>query len=288
MDHYLFAQVELNVLRAKIYASLPQGAGLDDGEIMNLVRDAKLDIDVWFNDWIRISEKHHQDMPWFAPNLSVQRCWADNMALCRAVRASGVENVNVMSPTQRNILLMAKDSLIQHLDIIIKEPRVYLNSLRYAMDFVWAKNTFCCLLLLKLSALLADEHGRQSQDIGHKLVDKANILLHELEKVATGGLKDDIRSNTSALYLQLLKLSIQKYKRWLERDSEGYEEVPSPADELETFVPEQFVFEWDFPGLTLFNSPIDETAWLSEFLAGTQEFGDNSSSINWALIDFST
>ncbi|KAF4956720.1 hypothetical protein FSARC_11488 [Fusarium sarcochroum] len=285
------ASLELNVLRAKIYASLPQGASLDDGEIMDLVRDAKLDIDVWFNDWIRISEKHHQEMPWFAPNLSVQRCWADNMALCRAVRASGVENVNVMSLTQKNILLMAKASLYQHLDIIIEDPRVYLESLRYAMDFVWAKNTFCCLLLLKLSALLPDEKDQQSQDRGHQLVDKASILLGELGKVAAGGLQDDTRSNTSALYLQLLRMSIQKYKRWLGRDSEGYQDDTSLTEsaqsnpcgpnhygnnELESFVPDQFVFEWDFPGLTLFSSPIDETAWLSEFLAEAQEFGDNS------------
>ncbi|KAF9762301.1 hypothetical protein IL306_003467, partial [Fusarium sp. DS 682] len=95
MDHYLFAQVELNVLRAKIYASLPQRAHLNDEEILDLVKDAKLDIDVWYQDWIRLSQPHHESMPWFVPNLSVQRCWADNMALCRAVRAAGVENVNV-------------------------------------------------------------------------------------------------------------------------------------------------------------------------------------------------
>ncbi|KAF5022529.1 hypothetical protein F66182_5431 [Fusarium sp. NRRL 66182] len=302
MDHYLFAQVELNVLRARIYDSLPQGASLDDEEILDSVRDAKLDIDVWFNDWMRISERHHQDMPWFAPNLAVQRCWADNMALCRAVRASGVENVNVMSPIQRNILLMTKDSLKHNLDIIIQEPRIYLESLRYAMDFVWAKNTFCCLLLLKLSALLPDEDSQQSRDSAYELVDKASILLQELEKVADGGLRDDNRSNTSALYLKLLKLSIQKYKQGLVQHSEEYQQDvldpgsipssssgPNPArySELESFVPDQFVFEWDFPGLTLFSSPIHEAAWLNDFVAGTQELGDNNYNFNWALMDFS-
>ncbi|EWG55268.1 hypothetical protein FVEG_17485 [Fusarium verticillioides 7600] len=296
MDHYLFAQVELNVLRAKIYASLPQGANLSDEEILDLVKDAKLDIDVWFQDWIRISLPHHDSMPWFVPNLSVQRCWADNMALCRAVRAAGVENVNVMSPIQKNILSMTKASLQQHLDIIIQEPRIYLKSIRYAMDFVWAKNTFCCLLLLKLSALLPDTDKLQTQGRSDELVIKASILLQELEVVAAAGHKDDTRSNTSLLYLQLLKTSIQKYKCWLAQDEGGPRGGQSTFpltqerncdNELESFVPDQFVFEWDFPGLTLFSSPINETGWINELLAGAQEFGENGSSINWALIDFS-
>ncbi|KAM0344788.1 hypothetical protein ACHAPU_007163 [Fusarium lateritium] len=298
MDHYLFAQVELNVLRAKIYASLPQRASLSDEEIMELVRDAKLDIDVWFNDWMRISQPHHQDMPWFVPNLSVQRCWADNMTLCRAVRAAGVENVNVMSPIQKTILSMTKASLKQHLDIIIQEPRLYLKSTRYAMDFVWAKNTFCCLLLLKLSALLSASDDQQSRDSSDELVVKASALLNELEMATAGGTRDDSRSNTSVLYLQLLRTSIQKYQRGLTRDSQvgqenttdqsrSHEAFSSGYSELESFVPDQFVFEWDFPGLTLFSSPINETAWLNEFLTGTQEFRQDSSSINWALIDFS-
>ncbi|RKK83785.1 hypothetical protein BFJ69_g2522 [Fusarium oxysporum] len=296
MDHYLFAQVELNVLRAKIYASLPQGAHLSDEEILDLVKDAKLDIDVWFQDWIRISQPHHDSMPWFVPNLSVQRCWADNMALCRAVRAAGVENVNVMSPIQKNILSMTKASLQQHLDIIIQEPRIYLKSIRYAMDFVWAKNTFCCLLLLKLSALLPEAEKLQTQGLSNELVIKASILLQELELVAAAGHKDDTRSNTSSLYLQLLKTSIQKYKRWLGHDGGGsgggqpsfpLTQERNCDNELESFVPDQFVFEWDFPGLTLFSSPINETGWINELLAGAQEFGENGSSINWALIDFS-
>ncbi|KAM0227053.1 hypothetical protein ACHAP5_012259 [Fusarium lateritium] len=274
MDHYLFAQVELNVLRAKIYAALSQRANLTDEEIMDLVRDAKLDIDVWFNDWMRISQPHHRAMPWFVPNLSVQRCWADNMTLCRAVRAAGVENVNVMSPMQKNILVMTKASLKQHLDITIQEPRLYLESTRYTMDFVWAKNTFCCLLLLKLSALLPDGNENGS----HELVAKAGALLSELEKATTGGTRDDSRSSTSVLYLRLLKTSIQKYQLGLDQDthacqddtvsdipsqSRNHESISSGYSELESFVPDQFVFEWDFPGLTLFSSPINETAWLN-------------------------
>ncbi|KAF4978561.1 hypothetical protein FZEAL_5094 [Fusarium zealandicum] len=303
MDHYLFAQVELNVLRAKIYASLYQLSNVDDQELMDLVRDAKIDIDIWFNDWKRISEKHHQEMPWFVSNLSIQRCWADSMALCRAVRASGVENVDAMSLTQRSILLMAKDSLKQHLDTIVQEPRAYLDSLRYAMDFVWAKNTFCCLLLLKLSILLPDEDQKRSRDFSQELIEKSTFLLDELDKAA-GEPKKSARSSTNALYLQLLKVSIQKYRQELNpcqydchnasRHTHGWslnqEATWRPHDrqetDLESFVPEQFVFEWDFPGLTLFSSPLTEISWFENFLAGTQESGDDLFSVNWESMDF--
>jgi hypothetical protein len=88
-------------------------------------------------------------------------------------------------------------------------------------------------------------------------------------------------------------MSIQKYKRGLNLDSDDPAEAGANQEhqagytELESFVPDQFVFEWDFPGLTLFSSPINETTWLNEFLTGAQDFGENGGSINWALIDFS-
>lgn len=144
--------------------------------------------------------------------------------------------------------------------------------------------------------MLPDTDKLQTQGRSDELVIKASILLQELEVVAAAGHKDDTRSNTSLLYLQLLKTSIQKYKCWLAQDEGGPRGGQSTFpltqerncdNELESFVPDQFVFEWDFPGLTLFSSPINETGWINELLAGAQEFGENGSIINWALIDFS-
>ncbi|KAK4032267.1 hypothetical protein C8A01DRAFT_20637 [Parachaetomium inaequale] len=319
IDLYLFSQVELNTIRARIHSTLAgyvrdkPAVERDDDEIMEMVGDAKIDINVWFDDWTRIYEKHTPNMPWLTPNLAVQRCWADSMAMCAALRAAGIENVSAMSATQREILGMAKKSLRQHLDIILEEPRVYLRSIRYAMDFVWAKNAFCYLLLLKLSILLPDDDREGSTN--DQLIEKGRMLVDEMSK-AGGGLRDGTRNNTNGLYLHLVRLSIDKFshairaqsqrgRRSMEsqahnvpergnggvtRDGRGSgQEGGWPPDEnqteLESFVPEQFVFEWDFPGLTFFSSPTHETGWLDELLAGAFDGAENFYSLGWAPMD---
>lgn len=304
MDLYLFSQVELNALRLTIYDALSKCAGVDDDDMMAMVGDARIDIGVWYDDWTRIYERRGSssssgsNLPWLAPNLAVQRCWAESMALCRAVRASGVENVDAMSAAHRTILLMAKDALQQHLDIILAEPREYLAGLRYAMDFVWAKNAFCFLLLLKLSVLLP-ENGDQQSNRG--LVEKGRALMAELQNANGGsGRGEGARTTASGLYLRLVRVSIEKYSQVLQG---GAATAPRPTDaafqqdaspeqrpgqnELELFVPEEFVFEWDFPGLTLFSSPITEAGWFDDFLAGTLDTGDDAYGMGWASVDFS-
>ncbi|KAK4118268.1 hypothetical protein N657DRAFT_583969 [Parathielavia appendiculata] len=329
MDLYLFAQVELNAIRARIHSTLTSyvrnrlPGEPDDDELMEMVSDNKIDLNVWFDDWTRIYEKHTARMPWLTPNLAVQRCWADSMAVCCALKAAGVENVNAMSSTQRAILGMAKRSLKQHLDIILEEPRVYLRSIRYAMDFVWAKNAFCYLLLLKLSILLPDE-GDGRLDAGRttneELVKKGRILVHELGRAAGGPGNGPRNNSSSSLYLHLVRVSIEKFSRATESPNqtarlteplpqdalnsniagqqrrigntdEGEWAVDGTETELESFVPEQFVFEWDFPGLTFFSSPTHETSWLDDLLAGAIDGADNTSNfygLRWASMDFNT
>jgi len=126
------------------------------------------------------------------------------------------------------------------------------------MDFVWAKCAFCFLLLLKLSRLLPerDEEHRE-------LLRQGETLLEELSKAGSG----------NTIYLQILKMSIEKYGRTLqdnnERDTETDTEATGPfwelfdaQTDLQSFVPEQFVSEWEFPGLNLFYFPI---AWQDFF-----------------------
>ncbi|KAL2126781.1 hypothetical protein VTI74DRAFT_234 [Chaetomium olivicolor] len=315
IDLYLFSQVELNALRTRIHSTISRyrrthpSAEREDDEIMDLVSDACIDLNVWFDDWARIYERHTPQMPWLAPNLAVQRCWADAMAMCAALRAAGIENVRAMSAAQTAILRMAKRSLRQHLDIILQEPRVYLRSIRYAMDFVWAKNAFCYLLLLKLSVLLPDE-DESDGSVAEELVDKGRMLLEELSK-AGGGLnnRDGVaRNSTSSLYLHLVRVSIEKFRHAMRsgrsqggravgaqaqsgvtQERRGSGEGRWPPDqqqtELESFVPEQFVFEWDFPGLTFFSSPTNETGWLDELLAGAFDGSDSFYNLGWASMD---
>ncbi|EIT74989.1 C6 zinc finger domain protein [Aspergillus oryzae 100-8] len=174
----------------------------------------------------------------------------------------GVENVAAMSPIERNILLLAKSSARKHLRLISTEPDFYLSKLKYAMDFVWAKCAFCFLLLLKLSRLLPERREEHQE-----LLDHGNRLLNELTRsVGSSGQT----TGNGSIYMQILRLSIEKYGRiFQEREAGGdpvttapfWESFDAQAD-LQSFVPEQFVREWDFPGLNLFYFP---TAWQDFF-----------------------
>lgn len=294
LDLHLISQVELNVHRANTYAALPSFGGLSDEETLEIVNEAKIDIDVWYNDWLRIFERSSFDERWLILNLRIQQCWADTMTMCRAVRISGVENVDAMSSTQRDILLMAKDALEQHLGIIIEEPRDYLHNLRFAMDFVWAKCAFCFLLLLKLSTLLAqDDEGTK-----RKLIAQGQTLLSELRKA--GGNGNGGRSSTSRVYLQLLQAGIDKFSRTALGENafphEGrFTGINTPRrrpetseqNEMDSFVPEQFVFEWDFPGLTLFSSPTTDPGWFDDFLRSALVGGEDFYNFGWNSVDMS-
>lgn len=296
LDLHLISQVELNVLRASTYGALANSSNLTDDEIMEVIGDAKIDIDVWFNDWLRIFEKSPAQKRWLALHLRIQQCWADTMTLCRAVRVSGVENVDAMSRTQRDILLMAKNALKQHLDIIIEEPRDYLRNLRFAMDFVWAKCAFCFLLLLKLSMLLAEDDERTKRN----LVEHGQTLLSELR--TAGGNGNGTRSSTARVYLQLLQTGLEKFSRTVLHENLSQTDGPATGtstprqrtgvsigtgehNELESFIPEQFVFEWDFPGLTLFSSPTTEAGWLDDFLESALIGGEEFFGFGWNSAD---
>lgn len=281
LDRFLFAQVELNVIRATTFASLSDKIYDDEEDILAVVRDSKIDTELWHSDWERVLQQMGGVPPWIFVNLRVQKCWADTMALCRAVRAAGVENVDFMSPAQRSILAMAKESLRMHLQTIIAEPRLYLHNLRYAMDFVWAKCAFCYLLLLKLCVLLPDE----DRSLNENLVACGGILSSELGE-AGGAVLSGISNNTAKMYLQLLQTGTEKFTKALRGDygpssTGGVGEEHSPdgefpdagKSELDSFVPEQFVFEWDFPGLTLFSSSTTGIGWLDDILLGALNGG---------------
>ncbi|KAI9154839.1 hypothetical protein HJFPF1_07398 [Paramyrothecium foliicola] len=285
LDLFLLAQVELNVLRAKINDSISNHTTIiNDDDIMDVVRDAKIDLEIWFSDWTRIVDRRKPQLPWLHPNLQVQKCWGETMVLCRVLRAAGVENVDVMSPTQRSVLAMTKEALQRHLDILLQEPRVYLHKLRFAMDFVWAKCAFCYLLLLKLSLLIPHE----TEQSKHALVEQGGSLLQELTAAGRGA----SRNSTGRVYLQLLETGINKYRSVLRRESGSAKNssISNPPDtpphipatgtsssssEFESFIPEQFVFEWDFPGLSLFSSPTTEAGWLEDLLMGTLTTGED-------------
>ncbi|OJJ89626.1 putative C6 transcription factor [Aspergillus glaucus CBS 516.65] len=260
LDLRLFAQVELNILRANINDTLGSRT-LDRLDITSFVHETKIDLDLWFDDWLRIIENSPaatEEKPFLLAALRVQKCWAELTLHCKALQSMGVENVAAISPTEQSILLTAKAAAKKHLALITTEPDHYLAQLRYAMDFVWAKCAFCFLLLLKLSRLLPEREEEHRE-----LLRQGETLLEELTKAGSG----------STIYLQILKMSIEKYGRTLQdngqMDTETGTEATGPfwelfdaQTDLQSFVPEQFVSEWEFPGLNLFYFPI---AWQDFF-----------------------
>ncbi|KAJ5215102.1 hypothetical protein N7468_010781 [Penicillium chermesinum] len=266
LDLRLLSQVELNILRAAINDTLGSGRSLDHESISDFVHDMKVDLDLWFDDWLRIIEGStvaRPEKPYLLAAMRIQKCWAEMMLNCKALRAMDVQNVAAMSSAERTILLTAKSSARRHLRLMIVEPEYYLASLKYAMDFVWAKCAFSFLLLLKLSRLLPERAEEHQQ-----LLEQGNRLVDELGKTGPGS----NQSGAGNIYLQILKVSIEKYGRALQEAQQAstggstgtspfWELFDAQAD-LQWFVPEQFVSEWDFPGLNLFYFP---TAWQDSF-----------------------
>ncbi|PLB46869.1 C6 zinc finger domain protein [Aspergillus steynii IBT 23096] len=269
LDLRLFSQVELTLDTVNINDTLGASQTLNRTDIADFVHEAKVDLDLWFDDWLRIIENTTtaaQEKPYLLAALRVQKCWSEMMLHCKALRSMGVENNNpnhrTMSSVERNILLMAKASARKHLRLISVEPDFYLAKLKYAMDFVWAKCAFCFLLLLKLSRLLPERKEEHQE-----LLDHGTRLLDELAK---SGSNSDTTGNGN-VYLHILRLSIEKYGRTLQENEMGLSQTATTAPfwelfdaqaDLQSFVPEQFVTEWDFPGLNLFYFP---TAWQDFF-----------------------
>ncbi|KAJ5374382.1 transcriptional regulator family: Fungal Specific TF [Penicillium concentricum] len=266
LDLRLFSQVELNILRANVGDTLGGKPSLDGQSIADYVHDMKLELDLWFDDWLRIIEScvaATDEKPSLLVALRVQKCWAEMMLNCKALRSMGVENVAAMSSTEKTILLTAKTSARRHLRLIIVDPDFYLAKLKYAMDFVWAKCAFSFLLLLKLSRLLPEQEEEHQE-----LLEQGNRLVDELSKAGASG----TQSGAGNIYLQILKVSIEKYGRALMETQQPNSDGPTATSpfwelfdaqaDLQWFVPEQFVSEWDFPGLNLFYFP---TAWQDFF-----------------------
>jgi uncharacterized Zn finger protein (UPF0148 family) len=286
LDLRLLSQVELNALRGKVHDSISGMEQLDEEEVMDILNDVQVDIDVWYNDWKNIMQRNPtSETPVLLVNLEVQKYWSQAIALCRATRALGNETIADMSISQRDLLVMVKAALQRHLRIILDQPQHYLAKFCYAMDFVWAKCAFCFLLLLKLSRLLSNEDVTSKR----RLLQDGHKLLRELNK-AEGGWTSGGRSATSRIYLQVLHQSIQKYGQALASESQGHSDASqlgtvhdsqSPlnffwtsgangsANEIDTFVPEQFVSEWDFPGLEFSaTGPVIGDGFFDEFLTG--------------------
>ncbi|TKA81780.1 hypothetical protein B0A49_00652 [Cryomyces minteri] len=255
LDLRLLSQVELNYLRAGAHAELSATSHLGDADLVAFVQGIKIDLSIWLEDWLQIvgrnaaaeSEEQHV----MILNLRIQRDWAVIMICCRALQYTGVKNIAFMSKEQHDIMHMAKESAQSHFEKLLMNPKLYLAPFRYTMDFVWAKCAFSVLLLLKLAILLPE-----TSDLPKLLAD-AKHLLEELSSI----------HGPRNVYYRILKLSIEKAEKALNAymvqvaavtDIAGRSELqnelastfsgPQEAEfDFQTYVPKEFIFDWDFP-----------------------------------------
>jgi len=255
----------------------------NDAVIISTVRGAIIDLDLWTEEWNGLmtsqniyydeAENHNRVL-----NMQIQHAWALITLHLRALSASGIHNIAVMTDSQQALIYTAKVASERHLQLILtrtpspanrrintahnQHQRSYLASFRYAMDFVHAKVAFSVLLVLRLGMLLHDPIERLLERIAD-----AHELLVELEQA--GG--------AEVRYSRILALSVQKCERALKELQEQGKELarhPEAAEagsttmrsfggestaeqDFTTYVPQEFLFEWAFPGLNLCYVPLN-------------------------------
>lgn len=268
LDMRLFAQVELNELRAAGYKAIASIAPGDDQALASAVDGGLLDLDLWLSDWRALLEKHVSpgELDVFALNVRIQHAWATLALQLKALAASGIDNIALMTDSQRLIATAAKEAAQDHLNLLLTSvppingadeltqgiscQKPYVAGFRHASEFVWAKNTFCVLIVLRLSILLGDSN----QDIVRKL-DRAREFLAELNNIGMG-------ANIS--YTRILSQTVDKCQRAVDASIRAETTPNSPTGgDFHSFAPPQFRLEWDFPGLNLCYIPID---WQDLFL----------------------
>ena len=120
---------------------------------------------------------------------------------------------------------------------------------------VTAKCAFSVLLLLKLARLLPSSTNMSS------LIADAKTLLAELSKVR----------GSSNIYFRILSVSVEKCEKALNGDIAALNGGEGPMDaemDFQTYVPKEFILEWNFPGLTFCWIPFDFQDLFLDFGAG--------------------
>ncbi|KAJ5741067.1 hypothetical protein N7493_000939 [Penicillium malachiteum] len=267
-DLRLLSQVELLVLQAKLSKTFAD-AHERGQEMMNIARNCRLDLDIWYDDWARIMESSaflSPETPSMLVGLQMQRSWTEVMCLCRAIRSTGIEDITAMPAEERELLEMAKKPLKEHQMTMCANVEHYLCWFRHAIDYVWAKCTFSFLLGLKIRRLLPD-----TDEDSLLLLSQGRDLLLKLQRIGTIG-----GGSNSKSYLHVFHTTIEKYWRSLGQQQIFNDSAASTSPDiwqvfdaqldLDLFIPEQFVLEWDFPGLTLFESPSYWVDFLDEVI----------------------
>lgn len=264
VDVRLLSQVELNTIRTDAYNDILQQhvppLFEDENIIRAKVHDTTTELSLWLNEWTGVVSReqipHQRELALL--NLHIQYDWALITLHLKAVSASGIENIAIMTKFQKDMIQRAKEASKRHLHHLLEvstsptspsgSAPAYLNTFKWTMDYVWAKGAFSILLVLRLSVLMRDP-------VPHilTLLRDAHRVLEELKKVTIGYIP----------YFQILQTSIEKCEAAIV-DYSAQQDVADPSlavsgpaeSDFQGYAPNQFTFEWDFPGLNLKHMPL--------------------------------
>ncbi|KAK5133136.1 hypothetical protein LTR08_008160 [Meristemomyces frigidus] len=227
-----------------------------DEALASTIKGAYLDLDLWLLEWqglVSTNAANPAERSLLDLNLRIQHAWAVLALHLRALTACGIENIAIMTVAQRSIALAAKAAAERHLTLLLATedgssgPGPYVANFRYAMEFVWAKNVFCVLIVLRLGILLEDPLLQLALRL-----QEAREFLRELANVGMG---------VNVSYTRILAQTVGKCERAvkvsLQEASERNFRDTSSDDDFQSFVPKEFVLEWDFQGLNLCYIPVD-------------------------------
>jgi len=250
-----------------------------ESDIERAVEGSSIDLDLWLQEWTTMTKSTATEggNSLHDLNLQIQHAYATLTLHLRALSASGIDNIAIM--TSQSLAVAAKGAAERHLKLILTRTgdsaafnqelpdRAYLTSFKYAMRFVWAKCAFSVLLVLRLSMLLKDPVEQTLEYIA-----EAREVLVELERL--GG---------EVIYTRILALSIEKCQGAIRAtnmqggntqtigqspstfEMSGNRTRTTPTANIEaaaetdfqSYVPQEFLFDFAFPGLNLYYIPLD-------------------------------
>ncbi|KAH7067736.1 hypothetical protein FB567DRAFT_541604 [Paraphoma chrysanthemicola] len=280
VDIRLLSQVELNLIRSEAYHKLAglhtdPGPAQDEARLRAVINDTSLELSLWLDEWINLvsSDASNQQRENPLQNLHIQHQWALMTLHLKAVATTGIENIAIMTDLQKDSVRKAKDAAVCHLHHVLDassthsphsegqstQGSLYLSTFRWTLDYVWAKCAFSVLLVLRLAILLRDPVPSIMD-----LLRDAHRLLEELKRVTVGHIA----------YFQILQTSIEKCEAALieymaQQNAAPGQNPTSPEgtgvaeDEFQGYVPNEFIFDWDFPGLNLKHMPL---GWQEYFI----------------------
>lgn len=276
VDIRLLSQVELNLIRTEAYAKIVRRNGDDfllqetESQVQSTVENTCVELSLWLEEWTNIVlvELAPHQRALALQNLHIQREWAMMTLHLKAVASSGIENVAFMTEFQRDFIRKAKDAASRHLQYMLQSytstpdsspassthtiGSTYLSTFRWTLDYVWAKCAVSVLLVLRLAILLRDPAASVMA-----LLRDAHRVLEELKTVTVGHIAcfQILQTSIEKCEAALREYSVEQ-NHALETMAASQRGGGAAESEFQGYVPREFMFEWDFPGLNLKHMPV--------------------------------